>query len=131
LCPNDIWQEVSDYSRFHQCSDQEAFDNTFAKRILSIDINADLIDVDSAFGGLGFYRMKNILSNTNPYLGSQIKISDIHPQVQFYKTQICEHVHFHMGLKMGGGRLVLFPSLINGINVNIVNNPSFFRSLSF
>ncbi len=131
LCPQDVWQEVSEYVRLHHCSDQEAFDNTFAKKILVIDINSELIEVESAFGGLGLYKMKCVLTNPNPYLGSKIKILDTHPQINFCKTQICEHVHFHEGLRMAGKKLVIFPSLINGVNDRVHTNPSFYRSLPF
>ena len=88
------------------------------------------IEVNSAFGGLGIYKLNFILNNPNPYLGSKVKILEISPQINFCKVQICEHVHFHQGIRALGGKLVILPELINGINKATVN-PSFFRSLNF
>ncbi len=119
LCPKDIWEEVFDYAFVHHCPDQEAFDNTFAKRILSIDKDQDYIEVDSGFGGLGFYKLKFVINNPNPYLGSKIKVLQTHPEVILRKWQVCEHVHFHQGIRNQGGRLVISPKLINGANAGI------------
>ena len=130
ICPVDIWEEVSNYALLHQCSDQEAFNNTFAKKILNIPPNMTPIEVNSAFGGLGIYKLNFILNNPNPYLGSKVKILEISPQINFCKVQICEHVHFHQGIRSLGGKLVILPEFINGIN-NATINPSFFRTLNF
>jgi hypothetical protein len=130
FCPDDIWEEVSDYALLHQCSDQEAFSNTFVKKILNIPSNIAPIEVNSAFGGLGIYKLKFVLDNPNPYLGSKVKILETTPQINFCKVQICEHVHFHQGLRLLGGKLIILPELINGINKATIN-PSFFRTLNF
>ena len=132
LCPVDVWQEVLDYAHFHKVSDEEAFSKTLATRVLNLENYNDPIEVDSAFGGLGIYKMQFILGNINPYLGSKIKVlRNDGGQLQVLRTQICEHVHFHEGIKSQLGSLYIFPSLINGILPKASFNPSFFRSLLF
>jgi hypothetical protein len=132
LCPVDVWQEVLDYAHNHEVSDEEAFSKTFAKRILNLENNKDPIEVNSAFGGLGIYKMQFVLGNANPYLGSKIKVlRNYDRQLQVLRTQICEHVHFHDGIRAQGGLLFIFPSLINGILNKASFNPSFFRTLIF
>ena len=132
LCPVDVWQEVLDYAHVHKVSDEEAFSKTFAKRVFNLENYKDPIEVDSAFGGLGIYKMQFILGNINPYLGSKIKVlRNDGEQLQVLRTQICEHVHFHDGIRAQGGSLFIFPSLINAILPKISFNPSFFRTLIF
>ena len=132
LCPVDVWQEVLDYAHNHKVSDEEAFSKTFARRVLNFENYKDPIEVDSAFGGLGIYKMKFILGNTNPYLGSKIKVlREDSGQLQILRTQICEHVHFHDGIRSQLGSLYIFPSLINRILPKVSFNPSFFRTLFF
>ena len=132
LCPVDVWQEVLDYAHAHKVSDEEAFSKTFANRVFNLENYKEPIEVNSAFGGLGIYKMKFILDNVNPYLGSRIKIlRNDSGQIQFLRTQVCEHVHFHDGIRSQLGSLYIFPSLINGISPKISFNPSFFRSLLF
>jgi hypothetical protein len=131
-CPIDVWEEVLDYSHAYKVSDEKAFDDTFAKRILTFDIKKEGIEVDSAFGGLGIYKMKYVLGNQNPYVGSKIKLlKNEDGQLHVLRTQICEHVHFHQGLRSQLGSLYIFPSLINGVLSKASFNPSFFRSLLF
>lgn len=132
LCPLDVWQEVLDYAHIHKVSDEEAFSKTFAKRVFNMENHKDPIEVDSAFGGLGIYKMKFILDNRNPYLGSKIKVlRNDDGQLQVLRMQICEHVHFHDGIRAQGGSLFIFPSLINAILPKVLFNPSFFRTLVF
>lgn len=132
LCSVDVWEEVLDYSHTYKVSDEQAFASTFEKRILRISSNQESIEVDSAFGGLGIYKMKFVLGNQNPYLGSKIKIlKNEEGQPHILRTQICEHVHFHQGIRNQLGSLYIFPSLINGVLPNTSFNPSFFRSLLF
>ena len=132
LCPNDVWQEVLDYAHTHKISDEEAFTQTFAKRVLNFENYKDPIEVRSAFGGLGIYKMQFILGNVNPYLGSKIKVlRNDDGQLQILRTQICEHVHFHDGIRSQLGTLYILPTLINGVVSQVSYNPSFFRTLIF
>ena len=121
LCPSDAWEEVMDYKNKNpQVSDEEAFNQTFKKRIHSIPPTKDPIAVDSAFGGLGIYRMNYILKNPNPYLGYKVKsIPSTDGTFKISRRQYCEHVHFHEGIRSLGGELYIYPSLINSNYQNV------------
>jgi hypothetical protein len=132
LCPNDIWEEVLDYAEKFKVSDELAYLNTFKKKILSIDPQASYLEVDSAFGGLGIYKMAYILANKNPYLGSKVKVVKNEKNVPvIFKFQTCEHVHFNQGIRAQGGTLFIKPDLINGKGIEFDFLPSAFRSMIF
>lgn len=131
-CPIDIWEEVLDYVIKYQCSDEAAFAHTFAKRVFSIDESLNPIKVDSAFRGLGVYKLEYVLNNPNPYLGSKTKIVPLDDGTLCYaKWQMCEHVHFHAGIKSQGGEMFIYTRLINGVNSGMSFPPSAFRELLF
>jgi glycosyltransferase involved in cell wall biosynthesis len=130
ICPNDVWEEVLNYSTKNKCSDDEAYAQTLAKKIFSLDEIKEPIQVDSAFGGMGIYKMQYVLNNPNPYLGSITKIISLGDSgTGFVKKQVCEHVHFHAGIKSQAGEMFIIPNLINGVNAGISHNPSIFRGM--
>jgi glycosyltransferase involved in cell wall biosynthesis len=130
ICPNDVWEEVLNYSTKNNCSDDEAYAQTLAKKIFSLDELNEPIQVDSAFGGMGIYKMQYVLNNPNPYLGSKTKIISLGDGgVGFVKGQVCEHVHFHAGIKSQGGEMFILPTLINGANAGVRHHPSIFRGM--
>jgi len=132
LCPGDVWEVALDHADELKVSDDEAYQKAFRKRLFSINPNDGFIEVDSAFGGLGIYKLSYVLKNPNPYLGSKVKILKFPEQTtMIYRMQICEHVHFHRGITAIGGKLFISPALINFKNQNEDFNPSFFRSLLF
>lgn len=113
-CPGDVWEEVLDYQTVHRCDDASAYAATFARRIFALAPSAEPLEVQSAFGGLGIYRMSFFLKNPNPYLGQKIKAIHASDGRRIVRWQQCEHVHFHAGLGHIGGRLFVLPFLING-----------------
>ena len=131
-CPSDAWEEVLNYVIQNKCTDEVAFAETFRKRIFSIDEFLAPIKVDSAFGGFGIYKMRYVLNNPNPYLGSKTKILPLQEGgLCVAKWQICEHVHFHAGINGLGGEMYIYPSLINGVNFGMSFPPSTFRGMLF
>lgn len=131
-CPGDIWEEVLDYVIEHKCSDEIAYVETFAKRVFSIEESSEPIKVDSAFGGFGVYKMDYVLNNPNPYLGSKTKIVPLDGYTPCYaRWQVCEHVHFHAGIKSQGGEMFIYPKLINGVNSGTIIPPSSYRGMLF
>ena len=69
--------------------------------MITIPINACPIEVDSAFGGIGIYKIEC----------SQIaKYSGLNKD----GIQFCEHVYFHSSLKRKGKKLFILPGFING-----------------
>lgn len=120
FCPGDAWEEVIDYRDAHPtATDEQAFQQTFQKRIREFSPSTPPFEVDSAFGGLGVYRMNYILNNTNGYLGSKIKATPTTDGTfRVSRRQYCEHVHFHAGIKNQGGKMFIWPALINGNHTN-------------
>ena len=131
LCPGDIWEEVSDHVRLHGVSDDYAFDMKFAPRMASFPVDAQRIPVDSAFGGLGIYRLRYILENPHRYLGSKEKVTtSVDGRSTTWRIQTCEHVHFHAGIRSQGGELFIDPALVNGAYAgNLAVNKSAFRGM--
>ena len=131
-CPSDIWEEVLDHVTKYKVSDDVAFAETFAKRIFSIEESSEPIKVDSAFGGFGIYKLRYVLNNPNPYLGSKTKIIPLENGLPCHtKWQVCEHVHFHAGIKSQGGEMFIYPRLINGVNFGLSFPSSAFRAMIF
>jgi len=126
LCPFDFWHEVL-IEALHVGSDQEAFDKVYARVPKSIPIDTLPIEVESAFGGLGIYKMPFVLSNKSRYLGHEFKYfsSD---GIVFSKLQTCEHVSFHQGIIAQGGRMFILPFLVNS-EQDTGFNPSAFRTI--
>ncbi len=132
MCNVDVWEEVFDYVLQNNCSDDEAFNATFLNKIYSIKENEPPLEVDSAFGGLGIYKMNFVLKNKNPYLGSRLKILPTkNGEPQFCRFEMCEHVHFNLGIKNSGGRLFIYPKLINGVNLHLKFPSSAYRQFIF
>jgi len=127
LCPGDVWEEVSEYARARGLSDEDAFAATFDKRLFWIPVEDPPLEVDSAFGGLGIYKMPFVIGNPNPYVGTRVKVDG----GRLVRWEHCEHVHFHAGIRAQGGRLRILPWLINGANEGITFNPSAFRRLVY
>ncbi|MBU3610057.1 hypothetical protein ICN32_05745 [Polynucleobacter wuianus] len=132
LSPGDVWEEVLDWAHEKKVSDEEAYKATFAKRVFSLPPTNEPLEVDSAFGGFAIYKLSYVLRNKNPYLGSKIKIlKDERGQLALCRWEICEHVHFNLGIKNLGGRLFIKPNLINATMSWSEFPASAFRSLIF
>jgi hypothetical protein len=132
LCPLDVWEEIFDYVQSFKVSDEVAYQNTIQKRIFSIDLQDDYLEVDSAFGGLGIYKLSYVLNNPNPYLGSKVKVVKNEAGIpMIFKFQSCEHVHFHLGIRGCGGKLFIKPNLVNGKNEGLQFPPSAYRGMTF
>jgi hypothetical protein len=68
-----------------------------------LPVNNNLIEVDSAFGGIAIYKIKSIPNNCY-YKGTYIKNNNIYAK--------CEHVDFNETLKKNGGRLFILPTFL-------------------
>jgi hypothetical protein len=62
--------------------------------------NFDLLEVDSAFGGLGIYKKEVFIQGHYEGLDSE-------------GNEICEHVKFHESIKVHGFKIYINPALIN------------------
>ncbi len=126
LCPFDFWHEVLK-TALHVTSDQEAFDQVYSNVLKRIPIDAPPIEVESAFGGLGIYKMRFVLNNKARYIGHEYKYF-VDESMVFSKLQTCEHVSFHRGIAALGGQMFILPYLVNS-DQDTGFNPSAFRTI--
>ena len=68
----------------------------------AIDPRADLIEVDSAFGGLGIYTREAFLAGR--YAGTDSQAGGI---------DVADHIPFHRDIRNKGYRIFINPALIN------------------
>ena len=92
-----------------------------------IPVDTPPIQVESAFGGLGIYKMRYVLNNKSRYVGHEYKYF-IDEAMVFSKLQTCEHVSFHQGIAAQGGQMFILPYLVNS-DQDTEFNPSAFRSM--
>jgi glycosyltransferase involved in cell wall biosynthesis len=131
LCPGDAWEEAFDYSFRHDVTDAVAFQETFEKRLISIDRTRDPFEVESAFNGLGIYKLGFVKRNRCPYLGSKVKVMRKEDGLGIVRWQTCEHVHFNLGLRYEGGKLFVLPDLILSDGKREKFPTSVWRTLTF
>ncbi|WP_114639496.1 glycosyltransferase family protein [Polynucleobacter necessarius] len=132
LCPGDVWEEIFDCVQHSNLSDEEAYLKTFSPKILSLPPINEMLEVESAFGGFGIYKLSYVLKNKNPYLGSKVKISkDANGRRTLCRWEICEHVHFNLGIRNLGGKLFIKQDLINAANHGLSFPPSAYRNFIF
>lgn len=113
-CPGDVWEAVLDHHLAHPgASDQQAFDAGFAPRQFALPREAAPLAVDSAFGGLGLYKMAWALQGRGHYAGTLHKrVSTPQGDVEVH-GEVCEHVAFHARLRAAGGVLHVLPWWVN------------------
>ena len=126
LCPFDFWHEVLDRA-LEGKTDQEAFNSVYENILKRIPIDSLPIQVESAFGGLGIYKLKYVLSNKSRYIGHEYRYF-IGDGMAFNNFQTCEHVSFHNGISQQGGKMFILPYLINS-EQDTFFNPSAFRTM--
>jgi hypothetical protein len=132
-CPGSAWEEVFDYVCAHQVSDEVAFKATYEKRMFNIGPDTPLIEVDSAFGGLGIYKMSYVLDGC--YTGTHTKTCVENGREHRMLWQVCEHVSLHANIRRRAGRLFIAPWMINAafdvanLRPEQICSPSVFRLL--
>jgi glycosyltransferase involved in cell wall biosynthesis len=126
LCPFDFWHEVL-IQALNSGTDQEAFDKVYDTVLKCIPMDAPPIQVESAFGGLGIYKLRFVLSNKSSYIGHEYKYF-VGETMVFSKLQTCEHVSFHQGIAAQGGQMFILPYLVNS-DQDTSFNPSAFRTI--
>jgi hypothetical protein len=126
LCPFDFWHEVLKEALLTN-SDEEAFEKVYSNVPKRIPIDSPPIEVESAFGGLGIYKMQFVLNNKSSYIGHKYKYF-VGDNMVFSKLQTCEHVSFHRGISAQGGKMFILPYLVNS-DKDTGFNPSAFRTI--
>ena len=93
ICSVDVWEEVLDYTMENKVSDEIAYENTLKKRKFYLNENDSPLEVDSAFGGFGIYKMHYVLNNKKSYVGSKNKIiNTVLPAINIDKLGLLDNV---------------------------------------
>ena len=98
--PMDCWEQKRQLENI--LSDVAAHDIAIGSKQSPIDPRADLIEVDSAFGGLGIYTREAFLAGR--YAGTDNQAGGI---------DVADHIPFHRDLRKKGFRIFINPALIN------------------
>lgn len=131
-CPDDVWEATMDHALASGVSDENAATAIYAPRAFVLPANALPLEVDSAFGGLGIYRLARVLANRAAYDGFKIKMVPAPGGgVRKIGWQRCEHVAFNAGLRAQGGRLFILPWLVIGDLEEVTIPPSAWRQMAF
>jgi len=132
-CPDDIWLTMAIATLESDVSDELAYERHFVPRIRSIDPSSAPIEVDSAFGGLGIYRLSAIRTSAANYHGAQLRAFTTQSgKIAVVRMQQCEHVALNLGLRAAGHRLCIVPGLLNRVfSANVRFPAGAFRQLIF
>ena len=98
--PMDCWEQKRKLENI--LGDKAAQNIAVACKQSDIDPRADLIEVDSAFGGLGIYTREAFLAGR--YAGTDDRAGGI---------DVADHIPFHRDLRKKGYRIFINPALIN------------------
>lgn len=97
--PND-WAEQFKFLRARGVAEESAYAASLLCRMITIPLDADWIEVDSAFGGFAIYH--RAWFEKAEYVG-------LSPT----GAEVCEHVPFHLRMRLQGARILINPALIN------------------
>jgi hypothetical protein len=112
-CPGDIWEESLDHYVIHGGSDDEVFRTVVGPRLRTLGRFDAPIQVHSAFGGMGLYKISSVVKNARRSKGYKIKNVLTPEGDRDVGWQVCEHVDFHRGFGDHGEKLFILPFLIN------------------
>jgi tetratricopeptide (TPR) repeat protein len=120
LCPADIFEEAFDKVCSQQCDAAHVAREFLGPRIVEIydavDRAKEPTEVESAFGGIGIYKISSVIKNRKRYLGHKQKVLSPAERSRLGLSQdgkvgwqVCEHVEFHRGFIENGEKLFLLP----------------------
>ncbi len=136
LCPDDIWEKQFEaHLRNPELNDQQLFEDVVLPIQFSIPNDSQPFAVESAFGGLAFYKGDRLLSNPATYVGSKSRWVTGDNGPRLIRWQCSEHVSFNAGLRAKGFELFVHPRLINWhtdlLSQGLRLNPGSWRHLQF
>ena len=114
--PNDCWAELEFYRKWYQWPEY-ALQKSVLSRMIRIPINADLIEVQSAFGGLAIYP-RDAVRNTE-YVG-----------LDEQGNEICEHIRFSEGIRSNGFKIFINPKMTNTKYTDFSSEKRFKRKIA-
>ncbi|MCP9775634.1 glycosyltransferase [Cyanobium sp. WAJ14-Wanaka] len=132
LCPDDIWErQLELHLERPELSDQDLLEAVLTPRQFSLPLDGKPLAVESAFGGLGFYRGSWLRRLPEvAYVGSRSRwIETGDGGVRLIRWQCAEHVAFHGQLRSAGAELWVHPRLVNWTTPQIRLNPATWRHL--
>jgi len=116
ICPDDIFMEVAKKVVAEKKFTHEMLKTTFIGSKVPVRIDPkseELIEVESAFGGMGIYKMPYIIANPLKYIGTQtVNLSESPDEYAYINAEVCEHVEFNRGVRMQGGVLLINPKFV-------------------
>lgn len=98
--PNDCWEQHAFYRKYTKFP-ESAITFSMRSRMLKIPKNSDWVEVDSAFGGLAIYK------------AATLRVKASYAGATETGSITCEHVSFHLALRMAGAKIFINPALIN------------------
>lgn len=119
---NDIWVDVFKFLMQNKNSSDQISKHhldsvkreILDKKTFSLGRSNSPVQVLSAFGGFGIYKMNCVIKNKNKYKGTQNFEVLTRDKKKFnVNYQKCEHVNFNEGLINDGKKLYILPFLIN------------------
>ena len=93
--------EKSDFLRSFNLSRSKINNISLYTKMIKIPKNSNVIEVQSAFGGMGIYKYECMKIAT--YIGKNS-----------HQKEVCEHVYFHHQLCENKKKLIINPAFING-----------------
>ena len=99
-CPNDVWEQYYFLKKFSK-NNISLKNSVIYSKMIKIPLNKSPIEVDSAFGGIGIYKIE--CSKLGKYSG-----------LNKNGIESCEHVSFHLSLRYKEKKLLIIPGFING-----------------
>lgn len=112
LCPDDMYEQQLDFVLEQGMTDEEAYELAVAKRHLVFPPEDPPLEVVSAFGGLGIYKIA--YAKNARYVGQKNRTIRLRTGATLDLTiEVCEHVAFNADVAAQGGRLFILPWLIN------------------
>jgi len=136
LCPDDLWEQLM---RAHLAEpglgDELLFEQLVLPKQLSFPLKQPPFEVESAFGGMGFYKGEWLLRQRFAYAGERTLLLVQKGQPRLVRWQVAEHVNFHLGLRAAGASLWIHPALVNWCTQDLPGglrmNPHSWRHMSF
>jgi hypothetical protein len=135
LCPYDIWEAQCELHHERPVlDDQQLLDLVVKPLQFSIDPALEPVKVDSAFGGLGFYKGSWLARLPAAiYVGSRVRWLNGAHGLKLVSWQCSEHVSFNAHLRAAGADLWIHPALVNWdtrhFGASLPFNPSYWRMM--